>query len=366
MTANRFLTIITLCFTLLSIGPAYAQNDFSYVVTYTNGRNDVGFFRLQVNGTTFKAGPRFFFTSSARIGTTSPQLFGTYRDANVWVHHTFAGPNNEPIYGIAKFDFYTGQLLQLVPFPEFLIQRFDVLNIIEQCCTFLHPRQFPDRTLFSNRNTNDIFSARLNPVTVPGATQFVFNNANDRDVVFGAAISRDGRAAVQGLRKLRGSAFVNQILTRKVLDGGGTGPLNVISSGVAAYSPTISNTRLLAYRIFQNFGKANQQSQILTQRLNNRTLQPIGAAKQITNFARAPRFGRETAHSVALAETGDFMIYTLYNSACKKEIMYIQPLDPNTGNKIGPPKILKGCNSLANIPVGYYGIDLAFVICNNC
>lgn len=356
---KRFLTLISLCFTLLITGAAYCAGEH-YVVSYTNGRNDVGFFDLIDNGTTFQRGQRSFFTSSARIGTTSPEIIcegGEGVDLcefKVKIHHTFAASNGLPIYGIAKFHWRTGQLEPpLVPVTAFGIGRFDVLNI------------FTGRILNSKRNTNDISSALLNPTTgAPGARKSVFNNVNAGDVVFGATISRDGRAAVQGLAKLQGPAFVNQIRTRTVLDGGGTGTPNVISSGVATYTPSITTRRalgafrLLAYRVFRNIGTPTQQSQILTQQLNETTLQPIGVAKQFTNFANAPQFGPETTHSVALAEDGRFMIYTRYNPACKKQIMVIQRLGPRTGNKIGPPKILFGCSSLANIPVGYYGIDV--------
>jgi hypothetical protein len=332
------------------IGLAYAGGE--YVVTYTNGRNDVGFFDLFDDGTTFQAGQRFFFTSSARIGTTSPKI--TYENGwKVRIHHTFAASNALPVYGIAKFNRQTGLEPPLLPVPAFVIGRFDVLNL------------FTGRTLNSKRNTNDISSALLDPTTgAPRAGKSVFNNVNAGDIVFGATISRDGQAAVQGLAKLQGPALVNQIRTRTVLDGRGTGTSNVISSGVVAYTPTITNRsasgafRLLAYRVFRNIGTPTQQSQILTQQLNEATLQPIGVAKQFTNFAKALQFGPETAHSVALAQDGRFIIYTRYNSACKKEIMVIQRLGPRTGNKIGPPKVLFGCGSLANIPVGYYGIDV--------
>jgi hypothetical protein len=357
MTTKRFLTAISFCFTILGIGHAYAADD-TYVVSYTNGRNDVGFFNLVDNGTTFQAGQRFFFTSSARIGTTSPKIdYIVNHGWEIRIYHTFAASNGLPIYGIAKFVWETGQLEPpLLPVPALMIGRFDVLNI------------FTDRTLISKRNTNDISSAFVDRTTgAPAARKSVFSNVNFRDFVFGATISRDGRAAAQCLAKLQGSTFVNQIRTRKILEGGGIGTPYVIPSDVPAYTPTITNTnylgvqtRLLAYRVFRNFGTPTQQSRILTQQLNGTTLQPIEAVKQFTNFAKAPQFVPETAHSVVLGQNGRFIIYTSYNSACKKQIMFIQRLRTNTGDKIGPPQVLFGCGSLVNIPVGYYGIDVEF------
>src|SRR5262245_20889309 len=177
MITIRFLAKIFLVLLILNTGTAFA--DGTYVVTYTNGRNDVGFFQLTDSGTTFTAGTRFFVTTNTRIGTTSPRLINLNGVSQVWVHHTFTGSGILPVYGIAKFVLQTGQLVRLQPVPNFLIQRFDVLNITGPCCF----GSGQARTLNSKRGTLDISTALLNANTgVPGARKIVFNNAETGDV----------------------------------------------------------------------------------------------------------------------------------------------------------------------------------------
>jgi hypothetical protein len=358
MVMNRFLIIANVCLILAGIGFAYGAG--SYVVSATDGLNDVAGVVLNDNGSAFTLGRPFFFASSARIGTTSPQIVTVNGVQKVWIHHTFLGPNNLPVYGIAKYDLATGQLEALLPVPRFLISRLDVLNIFTS----------PNRTLNSKRNTNDIFSALLNPASgAPGARKSVFNNVTASDVVFGATISRDGKFSVESVQHLQS----RMIQSRKVLSGGGAGLANVLSTDVVGYSPTITDTlgtaapaaalhasatfRLLAYRVFRNFGTANQQSQILTQQLDDTTGQAIGTPKPLTNFVKAPQFGPQSTHSVALAQDGSFILYTVNSSACKKEIMVIQRLGAS-GNKVGPPKTLFGCTQLSTIPIGLFGMDV--------
>src|SRR5262245_52569721 len=112
MNTIRFPAKIVLVLLILYAGTAFA--DGTYIVSYTNGRNDVGFFQLTDNGTTFTAGTRFFVTGNTRIGTTSPQLIKVNGVSQVWVHHTFMGSGLLPVYGIAKF-LQTGQLVRLQP-----------------------------------------------------------------------------------------------------------------------------------------------------------------------------------------------------------------------------------------------------------
>jgi hypothetical protein len=59
-----------------------------------------------------------------------------------------------------------------------------------------------------------------------------------------------------------------------------------------------------------------------------------------------------------LAPDSSFVIYNVYAGSCKKEIIVAQRINPLTGAKIGAKKTLLGCNNLANILVGFFGIDL--------
>jgi hypothetical protein len=360
---DRFIKILIISLVLSGIGTVHASG--TYILTATDGQNVVAGVMLTDTGTTFTIGRPFLFISSAKIGTTSPQIVTVNGVQKVWIHHTFLSSANLPVYGIAKFDLTTGQLEALIPVPGFLISRLDILNIFADS----------DRSLTSKKNTNDVFSALLNPSSgIPGARKSVFNNVPPSDVVFGATISRDGKLSVQSVQHTEGSNITRVIQAKKVLNGGGSGSPSGISSNVVGYSPAITDAlgtsapggtpshtsstfRLLAYRVFRNFGTANQQSQILIQQVNDVTGFPIGAARALTNFVKAPQFGLESSHSIAFAQDGTFILYTTFNSGCQKNILIAQRLNAS-GNKAGPSQVLAGCNQLASNPLGLYGMDI--------
>lgn len=367
--------LITLCFLFITtITFSTVQASGNYVLSTTNGRKDVGYSKITDTGTQITSSNLISFTSTGNIGTTSPYLLGS----NMQIHHTFFN-GTKVVYGVAVFDFATSQLAQLIPVLPFKLVRFDILKVFgTSAVTPTALNTTPARTLYT-RTAKDTNSALLNASGIPaGGKKPIFVNPVS-DALFGVSIAKDGDFAVQTLGRVQGGIQITEIQTKKVVSGGGSGaPIKFSVSGGFPYSPTISNAlgtsapgnagksaatfRWIAYRLIRNFGQSTEQSQVQLQQIDD-TGNKVGNALPLGNFAAAPPFsvfpGQPEAYpSVVLAPDASFVVYTAYAASCKKEIMVAQRINPLTGVKIGPKKTLFGCNKLANIPIGFFGIDL--------
>lgn len=89
------------------------------------------------------------------------------------------------------------------------------------------------------------------------------------------------------------------------------------------------------------------------------SIEPVGKAKVIAPFAITQQPNAERFASVAFEPNARFALYTAYSPTCGKQIVKSQRFNPNTGSKIGPPKVLLDCNAFANSIVGAFGLDLA-------
>lgn len=335
-----------------------------YAFTYTNGQNHVAFQVIRDTGTAFQLRQGGFFTSSTPIGTTSPRLVTESGVQKVWVYHTFSNPvTRRSVYGIAKFNLSTGQLETTVPVPNFSITGFYPLVVFSD----------GTQTRSMSTRTNDLITAILSQSGPPGPKKnAIINDAQNALVT--AEVPRDGAWIFQSVQKGQGTTLVRQIQARKLVAGGGSGAVKSFSDNVTVYSLNASNAietsfaggskpaalvRWLAGRVFRNLGLSNQQSQIRVQQLDDATGNPIGQPRPFTNFQLALNGLAESFPSVAMAEDGSFIIYTLWNSACSKQILVVRRFNPRTGNPVGPQKILVNCSGLTNIAVpGFYGIDI--------
>jgi hypothetical protein len=336
-----------------------------YAFTYTNGSNQVAFRVIRDTGKAFQLRQGGIFTSSTPIGTTSPRLVTEGGVRKVWVYHTFRNPaTGRAVYGIAKFNLSTGQLEAALPVPNFAITGFHPLVVFS---AGTQSRSMSTRSL-------DLITAILKPTGPPGPKKIAIINRNAQDALTSAEVPRDGQWIFQTVQKMQGTTIFSQIQARKLVAGRGTGTLKSLSDNVTVYSLAASNAiettsaggskpaalvRYLAGRVFRNLGTSNQQSQILVQQLDNATGNAIGQPKPFTNFQLALIGPAESLPSVAVAEDGSFILYTIWSNACSKQILVARRLNPRTGTPVGPQKILVNCNGLTNIAIpGFYGIDI--------
>jgi hypothetical protein len=119
--------------------------------------------------------------------------------------------------------------------------------------------------------------------------------------------------------------------------------------------------RLLLYRVLQQTGN-NFSSSVRLQALDEDAtgaLRSMGPARLLTPLQSTLQPGAETLQSVSIEPQGRFAFYASYSSACKKEIVKAQKLNPKTGAKMGGPQTLVGCEEFARSITGAYGLDVA-------
>jgi hypothetical protein len=119
-------------------------------------------------------------------------------------------------------------------------------------------------------------------------------------------------------------------------------------SRLAVYSVTIQNGATFTRGIFSRM--FNSQ---------NATLVPRGSENVIQPFQNSPLAGLERYfQNVAVSNDAGSVIYTSYDAACKKDVLWYQKVNPTTGSKVGGRTPLINCASLANAPFGIHAVDL--------
>jgi hypothetical protein len=352
MSTIRFLSITF--FVLIAIATCSAEAT-DYIISFTDGSNRVGYFVLKSNGASITALKPVSFKANARIGTTTPYKLNN----DVLVHHTSTTANGKPIYAVAVFDFLGSTLKQNLSFQNFGIFGFYPLKVYG-----IQPR-----TMYA-KTANDTSSALLSGSGTPaGAKKPIFNNPTASDLLFGADVSKDGNWAVQTVSKEQGFLRQNQIHIRRVSNGGGTGAVGVVTISHRTYSPSLSgpiptsgapNTifRWLGFRVFVNQTLFDQDSAVYIGKIDDKIGRLFGPLKLVSSVLPAPQSSAESFPSVLVSPDGTFVIYTAYNNSCKKQILILQRINPQTGDKVGPQKTLIGCGQLTNIAIGLYGIDI--------
>lgn len=131
-------------------------------------------------------------------------------------------------------------------------------------------------------------------------------------------------------------------------------PIESTSRGTAAPK---AGTRYLAYRNFRQPGTSNSRSQVVIQNVDAKTGQLKGPPRAITNFAKALNVDAEKFQSIAISPDGRLILYSAWNSGCKKQVLVARRLA--NGSSVGKPKVVVGCRQLEEYPVGVYGINIA-------
>lgn len=213
---------------------------------------------------------------------------------------------------------------------------------------------------------NDYVSYALNPPS--GAKKNIFVNPPNRTAATAAA-APDGGLVTQMTFAGLNHAGLDRKLNNGNLAGAPVPWLNV--NDFQGYSESLTNpiaqaagtsnaatgTRYLAYRNFRLPGTTNSQSQVMIQNLDATTGQLQGGPRAITNLARALNVAAERFQSIAISPDGGLILYTIWNNACRKQILVALRLA--NGVRLGAPKTVIGCNQLGLYPTGIFGINIA-------
>lgn len=129
-------------------------------------------------------------------------------------------------------------------------------------------------------------------------------------------------------------------------------PFVVVGAGSSA-----QGNRILVTQAIRNLGAANQQSRIKTLVIDENG-NPVGTPKSIVNPVSAPNAQAQSFQPLAIAPNGTFLVYTQFSAACRRQVIKIIRLNPNTGSKMGGAREVQGCSRSSANTVGSYGLNL--------